>query len=116
MIAMADMSPMELACFVGEHLSKHGINVVLSGGACVAHYSKGKYVSMDLDFVNAGFAKRETIKAAMAEIGFEEERRYFRHPETAYLIILQTGSRDCSEEMSVQPVHSIGASAPQHDG
>ena len=54
MTAIAAMSPMELAGFISEHLSKHNIYVVLSGGACVAYYSKGKYVSMDLDFVNAG--------------------------------------------------------------
>jgi hypothetical protein len=77
MKAIADMSSMELAGLISEHLSKRGINVVLSGGACVAYYSKGKYVSRDLDFVNAGFAKRDRIKTAMTEIGFEEESRYF---------------------------------------
>lgn len=29
MSAVAEMSPMELACFVGGHLSTHGIDVVL---------------------------------------------------------------------------------------
>jgi hypothetical protein len=82
---------MEFAGFVGEHLAKRGINVVLSGGACVAHYSQGKYVSVDLDFVNAGFTKRARIKAAMAEIGFKEERRYFKHPDSEYLVEFPPG-------------------------
>lgn len=98
MIAIADMSPMELAGFVGEHLSGRGIDVVLSGGACVAHYSNGKYVSMDLDFVNAGFAKRDRIRKAMAEIGFEEESRYFKHPDTEYLVEFPPGPLGVGEE------------------
>ena len=59
MINVADMTFIELAGFVGDHLSRRGINVVLSGGTRVAHYSKGKYVSMELDFVNVAFAKRD---------------------------------------------------------
>jgi len=97
-IAIADMSPMELAGFVGQHLSGRGIDVVLSGGACVAYYSDGKYVSMDLDFVNAGFAKRARIKAAMAEIGFEEESRYFKHPDTEYFVEFPPGPLGVGEE------------------
>lgn len=98
MTAIANLRPIELAGFVGEHLSKRGIRVVLSGGACVAHYSKGKYVSMDLDFVNAGFAKREKIKAAMEEIGFVEENRYFRHPDTKYVVEFPPGPVGVGEE------------------
>jgi hypothetical protein len=87
----AEMSPIELAGLIGEHLSKRGIDVVLSGGACVEHYSEGKYVSMDLDFVNAGFSKRDRIKAAMKEIGFEEKNRYFKHSNTTYLVEFPPG-------------------------
>lgn len=103
-MAIADMSPMDLAGLIGEHLSKRGINVVLSGGACVAYYSKGKYVSMDLDFVNAGFAKRARIKAAMVEMGFEEESRYFKHPDTRYLVEFPPGPLGVGEEQVSQIV------------
>jgi hypothetical protein len=92
------MNPIELAGFVCEHLAKRGIGVVLSGGACVAHYSNGKYVSMDLDFVNEGFVKRATITAAMAEIGFAERRRYFRHPDSEYLVEFPPGPLGVGEE------------------
>lgn len=98
MIAVADMTPIELAGFVGSHLSKQGINVVLSGGTCVAHYSKGKYVSMDLDFVNAAFAKRDKIKSAMADIGFNEDNRYFRHPDAEHLVEFPPGPLGVGDE------------------
>jgi hypothetical protein len=96
--AVAQMTPIELAGFVGGHLSKRGISVVLSGGTCVAYYSKGGYVSMDLDFVNAAFTKREMIAAAMTEIGFHEDNRYFRHPDTQYLVEFPPGPLGVGDE------------------
>ena len=50
------MSRLELAALVGAEFRRRKINVVLSGGSCVSIYSQEKYVSMDLDFVNAGSA------------------------------------------------------------
>lgn len=43
--AIADMTAIELAAFVGNHLTKRAINLVLSGGTGVATYSNGKQVS-----------------------------------------------------------------------
>jgi len=51
MKSIADMSLGEIAAFVCSHLRKHGINVVLSGGACVSIYTTNRYQSYDLDFV-----------------------------------------------------------------
>jgi len=96
--SVATMTPIELAGLVGNHLATHRIDVVLSGGACVAHYSKNKYVSTDLDFVNAGFASRGKIRAAMVEIGFEEKSRYFRHPDTEYLVEFPPGPLGVGDE------------------
>lgn len=98
MIAIAHMTPTELAGFIGEHLNKHGINVVLSGGACVAYYSEGKYVSLDLDFVNVYSAGLKKIQVAMSEIGFGERHRYFSHPDTDYLIEFPLGPLAVGDE------------------
>jgi hypothetical protein len=97
------MTPIELAGYVGGHLKKRGISVVLSGGACVAYYSEGKHVSRDLDFVNAASASRDRIRAAMTELGFEEENRYFRHADTEYFIEFPPGPLSIGDE----PVHGI---------
>lgn len=95
---VADMSRLELAAFIAAEFRRRSINVVLSGGSCVSIYSAEKYVSVDLDFVNAGFAKRSAIKEAMQSLGFREEHRYFRHPGTPLLIEFPPGPLGVGEE------------------
>jgi hypothetical protein len=80
------MSIAELAAFIESFLRKKGIEVVLSGGACVSIYSSNRYVSMDLDLINTLFAKRRRIRDAMREIDFLEEGRHFTHPDTDFFI------------------------------
>ena len=92
------MTRLELAAFVAAEFHRRKINVVLSGGSCVSIYSREKYVSMDLDFVNAGFAKRGAIKDAMESLGFIEENRYFRHPDAALLVEFPPGPLGVGEE------------------
>lgn len=86
-----DMSVGELAAFVATHLRKRGIDVVLSGGACVSIYSQGKYVSADLDFIDTRFATRKQIRDAMLEIEFHEHDRYFRRSGCEFLVEFPKG-------------------------
>jgi len=95
---VSDMNRLELAAFIATEFQRRRINVVLSGGSCVSIYSAEKYVSMDLDFVNAGFAKRAVIREAMEFLGFSEERRYFRHPDTELLVEFPPGPLGVGEE------------------
>jgi len=44
-----DMILGELAAFVSSHLKQHGINAILSGGACVSIYSSNQYRSETSD-------------------------------------------------------------------
>ncbi len=91
MKSIRNMTRLELAGFIASQFYKQNINMVLSGGSCVSIYSKEKYVSMDLDFVNAGFAKRNIIASIMEKIGFKDEKKYFRHPHAKYLIEFPSG-------------------------
>jgi len=88
---ISKMSVGELAAYVTSHLQKHGFDVVLSGGACVTLYSRGEYVSMDLDFVIMGFAARRRLRKALSKIGFIEKGRYFAHPETDFFLDFPAG-------------------------
>jgi hypothetical protein len=92
------MSIGELAAYVSNHLQKHGIEVVLSGGGCVSIYSSNAYVSLDLDFIDNWFTKRSKLREALSEIGFSEESRYFQHPETQVIIEFPSGPLSVGEE------------------
>ena len=80
------MTQAELAAHVEAHLAKKGIQVVLSGGACVAIYSRGQYVSKDLDLINTYSAPRRQLREAMQEMGFREKGRYFVHSESRFFV------------------------------
>jgi hypothetical protein len=86
-----EMSVGELAAFISTHLEKHGMEVVLSGGSCVAIYSNNQYVSPDLDFIERRSTKRKKLKEALGEIGFVEQNRYFKHPETELIVEFPAG-------------------------
>ena len=52
------MSLEQVAALVCTTLDRHGIRVVLSGGAVVSIYSEDEYLSCDLDFVPTGLAPK----------------------------------------------------------
>ena len=100
-----EMSRAELGALVQEKLRSKGIDEILSGGSCVSIYSNEQYVSMDLDMIHASlFApKRNIIREALQELGFSEEGRYFKHPETEIFVEFPPGPPSVGEE----PVRQI---------
>jgi hypothetical protein len=75
------------------------IDVVLSGGASVAIFSEGKYVSKDLDMVPEFFLKRRNLSDAMMKLGFEESKsRYFIHPDTDHIVEFPPGPLSVGSE------------------
>jgi hypothetical protein len=93
-----NMSQVELAAYIQDSLQKAGIKVVLSGGSAVSFYSSDKYVSKDLDLINANFAKRSKIKSMMEKLSFHEHGRYFVNPETQFLVEFPDGPLSVGEE------------------
>jgi hypothetical protein len=85
------MSQIEVGAFVQSYLRENGIDVVLSGGAVVSFYTKNKYVSKDLDFIQTGLHGRREIKKVMGDLGFKETERYFKHPLSDYYIEFPEG-------------------------
>ncbi len=79
------LSLKDLAVFLSDHLAKSGIETVLSGGACVSIYTRNKYLSYDLDFVLLSQVSRKTLVAVLEGIGFREDGRHFRHPDTPFI-------------------------------
>ena len=59
MKAISKMNQAELAAYVQSHLREQEIEVILSGGAAVGIYSRGAYISKDIDLVNTHFTRRK---------------------------------------------------------
>ena len=78
----------DLAGLVNSHLKKHGIDAVLTGGACVTIFSNNKYQSLDLDFVtNAAEFKTKEIQTAMAELKFKRAAEgFFMRKDCPYIV------------------------------
>jgi hypothetical protein len=100
MKSVGEMSRAELAALVQEKLRVKGIDEILSGGSCVSIYSDEQYVSMDLDMIHTSLLapKREIIREALQELGFSEEGRYFRHPESEIFVEFPPGPPSVGEE------------------
>ena len=93
----------ELAAFVCTHLKNNGINVVLSGGACVSLFTENEYQSFDLDFIENVVTSRKKIREVLQKIGFIEEHRYYKHPDTHYFLKFPPGPLSIGDE----PVREI---------
>ena len=98
MINMSKMTLGELAAHICSHLENKGINVTLSGGACVSIYSENKYQSYDLDFIEQSFVKRSQLKEALKEIGFEEKGRHYTNPDTDFYVEFPPGPLSIGDE------------------
>ena len=81
MTDFSEMSYEELAAFVSDHLRKNGVENVLTGGGCVTIYSENRWISSDLDFVNIDGVSIKKITDVLAQIGFEEENRYYKNKD-----------------------------------
>jgi len=95
---VSKMTQGELGAFVQSQLRKTGIEVILSGGAAVAFYTKHRYVSKDLDLINTYGVDRRKIREVMLEIGFYEEGRYFRHSDSQFFVEFPPGPLAIGEE------------------
>ena len=93
-----NMSQVELAAYIQDALQAEGIQVVLSGGSAVSFYSSNKYISKDLDLINASFGKRSKIKSVMETLRFQEQGRYFINLETKFFVEFPDGPLSVGEE------------------
>lgn len=88
----------ETASIVCNTLKDNGIDVVLSGGSCMEIYTSSNFSSYDLDFIASPAVKIDDIKNIMISMGFEEEGRYFKHPDNKYYVEFPTGPLNLGNE------------------
>ena len=106
MKALSAMNQSELGAYVQSQRLQQGIDTVLSGGAAVAAYTSGAYVTHHIDLVNRSLTRRALIKKAMKELGFREEGRHFKHPETPFLVEFPSGPLTVGDE-AIQEIEEI---------
>lgn len=92
------LSQVEFTAWVQTALRKAGIETVLSGGSCVSVWSDNAYISEDIDLIVDGFAWRTKIRAAMLDLGFAEQNRYFVHPQSRWFVEFPNGPLTVGEE------------------
>jgi hypothetical protein len=87
----------DVAALVCATLERHGIEVVLSGGAVVSIYTENEYESYDLDFIQTGLTRK--VDTAMKELAFKKEARHWEHPHTAYWVEFPPGPVQVGDEI-----------------
>lgn len=96
----------DLAIFLWDYLASHGIETVLTGGACVSIYTKNEFLSYDLDFVLLDLKQKQKINKILEEIGFCLEGRHYRHGDTAFIVEFLSPPLSVGEE-PVKDVQTI---------
>ena len=75
-----------LSALICQYLMDKGINVVLTGGACVIIFSKNIYVSKDLDFVPEDIDLMPKITKVLEDIKFTKKGRHYIRDGCPFLI------------------------------
>jgi hypothetical protein len=93
-----------VAAAVAAGLRDHGIQAVLTGGACASLYSDGAYHSRDLDFVVIGGTTQALMDAAMAVSGFARRGDRYVHPRARFYVEFPRGPLAIGGEHRIRPV------------
>ena len=99
----------EVAGEVARALTTARIKAVLTGGACATLYSKGEYMSYDLDFILLSAVTRRQLDAVMKSIDFKRRADRYEHPEARFFVEFPAGPLGIGADIAIQPVdYAIG--------
>jgi len=93
-----------VAAAVAGSLRDHGIQAVLTGGACASLYSAGAYHSRDLDFVVIGEPSRTLVDSAMAATGFVRRGDRYVHSRVRFYVEFPRGPLAIGGDHRIRPV------------
>ena len=94
----------DVVAVVSRALREAGIDAVLTGGACATIYSKGAYISHDLDFIVRTGGSRATLDAALASIGFTRDHDRYVHAGTPLFVEFPRGPLSIGDDTHIRPV------------
>lgn len=89
---------------VSGTLRRHGIEAVLTGGACASLHSRGDYLSQDLDYIIRNSVTRAQLDTAMATLGFSRAGAEYRHREVPFFVEFPRGPLAIGDDDLVEPV------------
>ncbi|NQW03050.1 MAG: hypothetical protein HQ485_03390 [Acidobacteria bacterium] len=89
---------------VSSILKKRGITAVLTGGACASLYTRGAYLSYDLDYILRGTVTRDQLDRAMADIAFTRLGAQYQHPAVPFFVEFPPGPLAIGDDDLVEPV------------
>jgi hypothetical protein len=101
-----------VALAVGGILRRHGINAVLTGGACASLHTDGSYVSKDADFVVRGTVRQAALDAALGELGFERQGDRYVHPRVRFYLEFPPGPLAIGSDLDIHPIEVEGRTGP----
>lgn len=94
----------DVAFAVGDALHRHGLDAVLTGGACAGLYAGGPSVSNDADFVLSGRVTQANLDAAMASVGFIRRGDHYARPGLRFYVEFPRGPLAIGRDFKLQPV------------
>lgn len=94
----------DVAAVVATALRKAGFDAILTGGACATIYSKGAYVSHDLDFVIQSGGGRADLDKALAAAGFTRNHDRYVHAKTTFFVEFPRGPLSIGDDTTIRPV------------
>jgi hypothetical protein len=104
----------EVALAVGAGLRSHGIQAVLTGGACVSVYTNGMYVSKDADFViqSAPARLQQQLDEALGVLGFTRRNDRYVHDLVPFWVEFPPGPLSIGNDLAIHPIElRVGDSA-----
>lgn len=107
MTLTAESTLPEVAVAVGSQLRQRGVTAVLTGGACVAVYTDGTYVSKDADFVIQGRTQQSTLDRALADLGFVRTGDRYVHPHVRFYVEFPPGPLAIGSDLAIHPVELV---------
>ena len=94
----------DVALAVGTALEKHGIEAILTGGACASIHSEGQYSSFDLDFIIRAVVPQSSLDRAMAEAGFSREGDRYVHAASPFWVEFPIGPLAVGGDYKIRPI------------
>lgn len=96
-----------VAMAVGDVLRRHGIEGVLTGGACASLFTGGAHQSVDVDFVLAGRVTQDRLDTAMMTLGFARRRDRYVHSRIHFFVEFPRGPLAIGSDYRIRPVRQV---------